>query len=76
MKQFTFAVLTAMLLNACGNTNPTPSEPVGVISTSELIANCVEDYMDTAEYPTDMSDTEAIDYIADLAVEYCEAKYN
>jgi len=67
------SILILIGLTAC---SPTTPEPVVELTISEIIANCVEDQLDTAEYPDDMSDMEAIDYISDQAVEYCEAKYD
>lgn len=71
MKTLT-TLLIILSLTACGQVQ----EEVREYTTSELIANCVEDYMDTAEYPMDMDEMGAIDYIADQAIEYCETKYN
>jgi len=39
------------------------------------IESCIEDYMDTATYPTDMDELDSIDYLASKARAHCDALY-
>jgi len=66
-------ITITLLINACGSTTISIQEPATNITHSESIANCTEDYMDNATYPTDMSDMDSIDYVADEALYYCES---
>ena len=76
VKTTLLAVLTALLLIGCGSTSVQPEQQ---FTQSEMIANCVEDYQPTQlelENMEYMSTIESIDYIGDIAVEYCESKYD
>jgi len=81
MKNLILILTTTLLLVGC-NANQ-HSEPAhnnnSDFTTSELIANCVEDYIDikAVEYQLayELSLIEAIDMASDEARVYCEEKY-
>jgi uncharacterized protein YcfL len=80
MKNILLIILTTLLFAGC---NANQSEPAhnnnSDFTTSEEIANCVEDYIDVraVEYQLayELSPTEAIDMASDEARVYCEEKY-
>jgi len=61
-------LILTLTFSAC---DATDTKPIQVPTQSERIANCTEDYMDYTELPTDMDEMDAIDFLADEAVEYC-----
>jgi len=67
--KYLLPILLTLLFSACG------SHQDDMTSEQLNIESCIEDYMDSAYYPTDMDDMNAIDYIANEARAHCDALY-